>query len=261
MNPPIALPTAPIAAEVLCASRSASVAQLSTITKRVVVVAALEQVVHLAALVFGANLRERGAGGLLEGVGLAGLDGKLDSQSDRHRGYLGAETARSRSASSDGRRSGSGHVIATKRPCTPRQAGHDRLGIRSVSSLAARADGVMIGGPGPRIRNQDLRVAGAPARGRHRIRRQGASKDMAEQKLKGSIPTGGLEGMAVLVTGGGTGIGAACAARLAADGAAVTICGADRGEARRRGQEDRRGRRPRRQRPVDRRRRHQRGRT
>ena len=48
---------------------------------------------------------------------------------------------------------------------------------------------------------------------------------MAEQKLKGSIPTGGLEGMAVLVTGGGTGIGAACAARLAADGAAVTICG------------------------------------
>jgi NAD(P)-dependent dehydrogenase (short-subunit alcohol dehydrogenase family) len=29
----------------------------------------------------------------------------------------------------------------------------------------------------------------------------------------------------VLVTGGGTGIGAACAARLAADGAAVTICG------------------------------------
>ncbi len=48
---------------------------------------------------------------------------------------------------------------------------------------------------------------------------------MGEQKLKGSIPTGGLEGMAVLVTGGGTGIGAACAARMAADGAAVTICG------------------------------------
>jgi len=48
---------------------------------------------------------------------------------------------------------------------------------------------------------------------------------MAEQKLKGSIPSGGLEGMAVLVTGGGTGIGAACASRLAADGAAVTTCG------------------------------------
>ena len=48
---------------------------------------------------------------------------------------------------------------------------------------------------------------------------------MAEQKLKGSIPTGGLEGMAVLVTGGGTGIGAATATRLATDGAAVTICG------------------------------------
>jgi NAD(P)-dependent dehydrogenase (short-subunit alcohol dehydrogenase family) len=38
-------------------------------------------------------------------------------------------------------------------------------------------------------------------------------------------PSGGLEGMAVLVTGGGTGIGRACAVRLAADGAAVTICG------------------------------------
>jgi NAD(P)-dependent dehydrogenase (short-subunit alcohol dehydrogenase family) len=38
-------------------------------------------------------------------------------------------------------------------------------------------------------------------------------------------PTGGLEGLAVLVTGGGTGIGRACAERLAADGAAVTICG------------------------------------
>ena len=38
-------------------------------------------------------------------------------------------------------------------------------------------------------------------------------------------PSGGLEGYAALVTGGGTGIGKACAARLAADGAAVTICG------------------------------------
>ena len=38
-------------------------------------------------------------------------------------------------------------------------------------------------------------------------------------------PSGGLEGYAVIVTGGGTGIGRACAARLAADGAAVTICG------------------------------------
>lgn len=36
---------------------------------------------------------------------------------------------------------------------------------------------------------------------------------------------GGLEGRAVLVTGGGTGIGRACAAAAAADGAAVTICG------------------------------------
>jgi NAD(P)-dependent dehydrogenase (short-subunit alcohol dehydrogenase family) len=38
-------------------------------------------------------------------------------------------------------------------------------------------------------------------------------------------PSGGLEGFAAIVTGGGTGIGAACAAQLAADGAAVTICG------------------------------------
>lgn len=38
-------------------------------------------------------------------------------------------------------------------------------------------------------------------------------------------PSGGLEGYAAIVTGGGTGIGKACAAELAADGAAVTICG------------------------------------
>jgi NAD(P)-dependent dehydrogenase (short-subunit alcohol dehydrogenase family) len=42
---------------------------------------------------------------------------------------------------------------------------------------------------------------------------------------KQTSPTGGLEGSAVLITGGGTGIGRACAARLAADGAAVTISG------------------------------------
>ena len=40
-----------------------------------------------------------------------------------------------------------------------------------------------------------------------------------------SIVSGGLEGTSILVTGGGTGIGKACAARAAADGAAVTICG------------------------------------
>ena len=40
-----------------------------------------------------------------------------------------------------------------------------------------------------------------------------------------SRPAGGLEGKAILVTGGGTGIGEGCAAALAADGAAVTICG------------------------------------
>ena len=36
---------------------------------------------------------------------------------------------------------------------------------------------------------------------------------------------GNLEGYSVLVTGGGTGIGAGCAAELVADGAQVTICG------------------------------------
>jgi 7-alpha-hydroxysteroid dehydrogenase len=35
----------------------------------------------------------------------------------------------------------------------------------------------------------------------------------------------GLQGKGVIVTGGGTGIGAACARRIAADGASVTICG------------------------------------
>jgi NAD(P)-dependent dehydrogenase (short-subunit alcohol dehydrogenase family) len=37
--------------------------------------------------------------------------------------------------------------------------------------------------------------------------------------------TGGLEGKSILITGGGSGIGRACAAQLAADGAAVTIAG------------------------------------
>jgi len=41
---------------------------------------------------------------------------------------------------------------------------------------------------------------------------------------------GGLETMTALVTGGGSGIGLATAARLAADGAAVTICGRTEGK-------------------------------
>jgi 7-alpha-hydroxysteroid dehydrogenase len=43
--------------------------------------------------------------------------------------------------------------------------------------------------------------------------------------IPSNTPGGGLEGASVIVTGGGTGIGRACAARLAADGAHVTICG------------------------------------
>lgn len=37
--------------------------------------------------------------------------------------------------------------------------------------------------------------------------------------------SGKLKGRSIIVTGGGSGIGAACAARLVADGATVTICG------------------------------------
>lgn len=37
--------------------------------------------------------------------------------------------------------------------------------------------------------------------------------------------SGGIEGTAALVTGGGSGIGLGCARRLVADGASVTICG------------------------------------
>lgn len=40
-------------------------------------------------------------------------------------------------------------------------------------------------------------------------------------------PSAALVGKAALVTGGGSGIGLACARRLAAEGAAVTICGRD----------------------------------
>lgn len=43
--------------------------------------------------------------------------------------------------------------------------------------------------------------------------------------IPSTSPRGGLEGGAFIVTGGGTGIGRACAARLAADGGHVTICG------------------------------------
>jgi 7-alpha-hydroxysteroid dehydrogenase len=48
---------------------------------------------------------------------------------------------------------------------------------------------------------------------------------MTEQEPPVAGPDDRLEGYAFLVTGGGTGIGKACAKRLAAGGAAVTVCG------------------------------------
>lgn len=45
-----------------------------------------------------------------------------------------------------------------------------------------------------------------------------------------TLPQGGLEGHASLVTGGGSGIGLECAARLAADGSHVTVCGRTEGK-------------------------------
>ena len=56
-------------------------------------------------------------------------------------------------------------------------------------------------------------------RGRARLPEAGDHDRRAE-------PDGGLEGMAALVTGGGSGIGLGSAPRLAADGAHVTIAGA-----------------------------------
>src|ERR1700710_3077536 len=46
-----------------------------------------------------------------------------------------------------------------------------------------------------------------------------------DASLPGMAQTADLSSYSVLVTGGGTGIGRACAARLVGDGAHVTICG------------------------------------
>ena len=48
---------------------------------------------------------------------------------------------------------------------------------------------------------------------------------MTDTSDLGSVPVGGLEGYAALVTGGGSGIGLGCARRFVADGASVTIVG------------------------------------
>jgi hypothetical protein len=50
-----------------------------------VVVAASEEVVHFAALIFRAYTRKGRPCGGFESIGLAGLDGKLNGQSNRHR--------------------------------------------------------------------------------------------------------------------------------------------------------------------------------
>jgi NAD(P)-dependent dehydrogenase (short-subunit alcohol dehydrogenase family) len=59
-----------------------------------------------------------------------------------------------------------------------------------------------------------------------RLSYQGASRLTTARENQVAADDGGaLQGRAVIVTGGGTGIGAACAAELAAEGANVTICG------------------------------------
>ena len=71
----------------------------------------------------------------------------------------------------------------------------------------------------PRTQRDDLRRMA-------RERMDPATVRFATWKEDGVTDTAGsLGGRAALVTGGGTGIGLGCAARLAADGAVVTICG------------------------------------
>ena len=69
-----------------------------------------------------------------------------------------------------------------------------------------------------------------------------SKRTITEVEVVTQQPSGGLEGYAALVTGGGTGIGKACAARLAADGAAVDHLRSHRIAARRRGEDHRGGR-------------------
>src|SRR5438309_1326135 len=57
--------------------------------------------------------------------------------------------------------------------------------------------------------------------------RRGRVSDIPSETTRVAAMTsgGGLQGQAFLITGGGSGIGYACAAALAAEGATVTICG------------------------------------
>jgi NAD(P)-dependent dehydrogenase (short-subunit alcohol dehydrogenase family) len=59
----------------------------------------------------------------------------------------------------------------------------------------------------------------------HRDQRRGAAVHGERQEDRMTERSGPLDGHAALVTGGGSGIGFGSAARLAADGAVVTICG------------------------------------
>jgi 7-alpha-hydroxysteroid dehydrogenase len=60
---------------------------------------------------------------------------------------------------------------------------------------------------------------------RRAIREDPLTNTSGRWTMEQTRPSGGLEGLSIVVTGGGTGIGAACAARFVADGATVTICG------------------------------------
>ena len=158
MKAPSALPTSPIVGLFMCASRSASDAQLSTITKRRLVVDALEQVVHLAALVLALHARERRLRSDLEIVGVPGLDGELNGQSNGHRGFLLVDgTGPVARAACHGSRSG-GALDGTPSPHVPlplraTQAALTRRPLRPAPTSPTSARRGMLG-PHPARRSR-----------------------------------------------------------------------------------------------------------